>query len=865
MSNSYFPPAVLLVEIGSDKMSQFTVLKVVLLKTESLPISGKVDSVAVILKPELTSSDVFAAIIQKLRKTFGQDSIKPEHVKPFKLYFRRSEKAEPRKLASDELIWDLVSQNPGSQVVFTPKTSNPMSFRRSVHPGNLLRVSKSASKTLSPSSSSSSSTGCPLRVHPGTSVSDLFVEADTSPPRHHSPRSSTVTASSSLNLQYRRTRDPASLDAISRLSTASAISSASPDAEAPSRSISLGGAALSAHSGLAEPEPSHGRPAEDEMLNNVLNNFAQREGVMQPVAVRKLLIGQKPSLLNLDFGRKSRSRPASLCTTSPRSENHSSISLSATPPSSPHPSSSSSTSVDNSQDLHPSRTLLIDSSSPEIDIPGTPPSKASKSPTRSVDEDSDEDEEELFAESAQDIFGELLDRYADVRASLRPVQTADKSVPHLEPVPLKRVAPRSVLLSQISLPVILKSSGSTISREIRVIVDEPVSEPSLSEPKPLFASFSSFSTPNASSSAAGDDGSISDSSSASPPSPEASIPSTPASPASESLGGRNRYSTLLQDLVRYRDQGAVPDPQWFAQVREILLEHEKQEESVLNVQNKRQNIIREINSVEKHYVASLQTTVNSFQTPLEEEKLISSEQSEVLFSSLRTIRDDHQKFYSLLKSNLTSRSLGEVFTKLENSLHGYSQYMANYSQAAQLIAQLETQEPFIAFMKRPALRKKIGTFTLLDFLIRPVQQVPRYSMLLSQLQTVTPTGMNQTTTNHSFSSSLSSSFFCIFCFLHLSLSLSLSLSLDHSDYQPLTAALNRVREIAIALNESSSRSENVAAIKAIQTKINQGHSRMRQAGLINLMSEPDRFFTFEADLLWPTTQRRKTRWVQLHC
>ena len=336
--------------------------------------------------------------------------------------------------------------------------------------------------------------------------------------------------------------------------------------------------------------------------------------------------------------------------------------------------------------------------------------------------------------------------------------------------------------------------------------------------------------------------------------------------SSDLLGGRNRYSTLLQDLVRYRDQGAVPDPQWFAQVREILLEHEKQEESVLNVQNKRQNIIREINSVEKHYVASLQTTVNSFQTPLEEEKLISSEQSEVLFSSLRTIRDDHQKFYSLLKSNLTSRSLGEVFTKLENSLHGYSQYMANYSQAAQLIAQLETQEPFIAFMKRPALRKKIGTFTLLDFLIRPVQQVPRYSMLLSQLQTVTPTGMNQTTTNRSFFFISHHHFFCISfsAFFFLSFSL-FSLSLDHSDYQPLTAALNRVREIAIALNESSSRSENVAAIKAIQTKINQGHSRMRQAGLINLMSEPDRFFTFEADLLWPTTQRRKTRWVQLHC
>ena len=41
---------------------------------------------------------------------------------------------------------------------------------------------------------------------------------------------------------------------------------------------------------------------------------------------------------------------------------------------------------------------------------------------------------------------------------------------------------------------------------------------------------------------------------------------------------------------------------------------------------------------------------------------------------------------------------------------------------------------------------------------------------------------------------------------------------------------------------------------------------MRQAGLIQLNAVPDRFFTFEGDILWPThSNRKKTKWVLLHC
>jgi hypothetical protein len=121
-----------------------------------------------------------------------------------------------------------------------------------------------------------------------------------------------------------------------------------------------------------------------------------------------------------------------------------------------------------------------------------------------------------------------------------------------------------------------------------------------------------------------------------------------------------------------------------------------------------------------------------------------------------------------------------------------------------------------------------------------------------------------------FKSSFCSFFFCFFCFFLVKNNLgplSGLLGADHCDYQPLVQTLERVRQIADALNEASSRSENEIAVRAVQDKIAHGRQRMRQAGLSNLSGEPGRFFTFEAELFWPNnrSRSRKTKWMLVRC
>lgn len=65
-----------------------------------------------------------------------------------------------------------------------------------------------------------------------------------------------------------------------------------------------------------------------------------------------------------------------------------------------------------------------------------------------------------------------------------------------------------------------------------------------------------------------------------------------------------------------------------------------------------------------------------------------------------------------------------------------SQYLNNYSNALQTVSTLHGNHNFQQFLA--AKRKDCGGLDLMSFLIMPVQRIPRYEMLLRELNKYTP-------------------------------------------------------------------------------------------------------------------------------
>lgn len=162
---------------------------------------------------------------------------------------------------------------------------------------------------------------------------------------------------------------------------------------------------------------------------------------------------------------------------------------------------------------------------------------------------------------------------------------------------------------------------------------------------------------------------------------------------------------------------------------------------------KRLQIANELLVTEKHYVDILDLLVKVFLRPLREGDLLPPESILAIFGNTETLRDKHVLFHELLHKRVRDWmtfqqfGVGDIFYDHTDFLLGYTEYVNNFDKALAMLTRCTKSSPeFALFVRNCEARPECNLHDLPSLLITPVQRIPRYTLLLQDLQRHTPSG-----------------------------------------------------------------------------------------------------------------------------
>jgi len=159
-------------------------------------------------------------------------------------------------------------------------------------------------------------------------------------------------------------------------------------------------------------------------------------------------------------------------------------------------------------------------------------------------------------------------------------------------------------------------------------------------------------------------------------------------------------------------------------------------------------------------------------------------------------------YNSILLNNLQNRMkmfhfgtcLGEAFLKLTDFLKVYTSYCNNYPKALTKTTSLRQSIPeFKSFIEKARSDPRCNDLEFTQFLILPIQRIPRYVLLLSDMVRYTPR--------------------------------------RHEDYSKLNLALEKMRTVAEYVNEGKRLVENLQEVAKVQEKL---HGKLPENYAANL-------------------------------
>eukprot|EP01103_Thecamoeba_quadrilineata_P016888 TRINITY_DN5796_c0_g1_i1.p1 TRINITY_DN5796_c0_g1~~TRINITY_DN5796_c0_g1_i1.p1 ORF type:complete len:709 (-),score=119.69 TRINITY_DN5796_c0_g1_i1:268-2394(-) len=210
----------------------------------------------------------------------------------------------------------------------------------------------------------------------------------------------------------------------------------------------------------------------------------------------------------------------------------------------------------------------------------------------------------------------------------------------------------------------------------------------------------------------------------------------------------------------------------------------------------REHVAKEILHTERSYVDSLNVCIKVFMNPLDEAsrldkkkaQLITTDQFRTLFSVITIIRNFNAKLLEQLEERLSHWSpnccIGEIFLKIVDFLKVYTKYCQNFDSAMRLLENLIKLNPKLDdfLYQNSMFNPETKGLDLPQYLIMPVQRIPRYHLLLSDLL------------RHTWES--------------------------HPDYNTLVEATMEVASVAETMNQKKREAENVSRTVSVAASIN---------------------------------------------
>ncbi|KAH3767558.1 Phosphatidylserine decarboxylase proenzyme 2 precursor [Pelomyxa schiedti] len=202
---------------------------------------------------------------------------------------------------------------------------------------------------------------------------------------------------------------------------------------------------------------------------------------------------------------------------------------------------------------------------------------------------------------------------------------------------------------------------------------------------------------------------------------------------------------------------------------------------------KRFNIATEVLQTETTYVQCLESIIENFLTVLRRDpKGLSKDEIFHLFANVEVLHKCHTRFRQFLHDCVQgwtdSVTFGSVFVQQLTFLKLYKYYINNHQMAmSTLDSAIKRNVQFREYLRKMNNTPALLGLKLEALLITPVQRIPRYVLLLSDMHRSTPQ--------------------------------------QHPDWQPLQNALSLVRELAEYTNTHKLTADNIEILRGIESKI----------------------------------------------
>ncbi|XP_073978678.1 dynamin associated protein 160 isoform X3 [Rhodnius prolixus] len=205
-------------------------------------------------------------------------------------------------------------------------------------------------------------------------------------------------------------------------------------------------------------------------------------------------------------------------------------------------------------------------------------------------------------------------------------------------------------------------------------------------------------------------------------------------------------------------------------------------------EKKRQQYIKELILTEQAYIDDMSIVHDIFEKPLAESKIISSEQLRTIFINWHDIIECNYTFLRSLRVRREMskggiiKMIGDILCENLPRMMVYVRFCSCQLRAATLLQNLtENNKDFLALTKQCQADPRTQGLPLSSFLIKPMQRITKYPLLISKILEYTPR--------------------------------------DHSDRLYLEEALSKAEELCNQINESVREKENTERLEWLQSHV----------------------------------------------
>ncbi|TSK17904.1 Intersectin-1 [Bagarius yarrelli] len=224
-----------------------------------------------------------------------------------------------------------------------------------------------------------------------------------------------------------------------------------------------------------------------------------------------------------------------------------------------------------------------------------------------------------------------------------------------------------------------------------------------------------------------------------------------------------------------------PSQQWCADLHLL--------DMLTPMERKRQGYIHELIVTEENYVNDLQLVTETFQKPLLESELLTEKEVAMIFVNWKELIMCNIKLLKALRvrkkmsgERMPVKMIGDILTAQLPHMQPYIRFCSCQLNGATLIQQKTDEVPdFKDFVKRLAMDPRCKGMPLSSFLLKPMQRVTRYPLIIKNILENTPE--------------------------------------SHPDHSHLRQALEKAEELCSQVNEGVREKENSDRLEWIQTHV----------------------------------------------